>query len=145
MRCTNCGLPLSPAIINGTCPRCYAVIGSGTGQTGRNPTASATTPSSPYLFEAQRGLGRGANTGTGIGMGQPHSQGDREYMPWPSDTPSPTPMFPQSAQSTPLPGQPWYPAQGTSQTPARHQCRRRYPHQPGCHHPPIPEISGVER
>jgi hypothetical protein len=122
MRCTNCGLPLSPANTSGTCPRCHTLIGSSSGYT---PAASATPPSSPSMYEQQWEMGMGASAGAwpemGTGMGQPHLQGNVEYMPWPSDTPSPAPLFQQPfqpAQPISLPGQFWSPAQGSLQTPA---------------------------
>ena len=118
MRCINCGLPLSPTSASDTCPRCHAVIGSGAGHT---PVPGPATPSSPYAYEQQREMGMRTSAGSDSGMGQPHLQSNVEYMPWPSDTPSPAPMFQQSfqsAQSTPPAGQFGSSEQGHLHTPA---------------------------
>lgn len=114
MRCTHCGLPLSPANTSGTCPRCHAVVTPGSGQT---PAVQAT--SSPYTYEQQWGMDASAGAEAGMGQRQQHS--GVQYLPWPGDTPSPAPMFPQPfqpVQSTPPSGQIWQPEQRAMYAPS---------------------------
>lgn len=110
MRCSYCGLPLSPTKTSGTCPRCSAPIGL------KPPSNAVQAPdawSSPQTNQ---------NYEWGMGMGQP--QAEALYTGWPSepgvptgtgDTPSPAPLF----QSFEQQNQSWFPAQISMQTPAQ--------------------------
>ncbi len=48
MRCTNCGLPLSPTNTKTACPRCHISLAAGPHQVAQMPFAPVPTPKSPY-------------------------------------------------------------------------------------------------
>jgi hypothetical protein len=53
MRCTNCGLPLSPTNTSGNCPRCHTSVGSSQQQVMQGPFSPAATPQSPFSPSVQ--------------------------------------------------------------------------------------------
>jgi hypothetical protein len=115
MRCTYCGLPLSPSNTSGTCPRCSAPIGS------KLPSNSVQTPTGWATPQANHNYERGT------GMGQPQQQSEVQYMGRPGtpgtpgapgDTPSPTPLF-QAVEQPMQQNQGWFPGQISMHTPAQ--------------------------
>ncbi len=105
MRCSYCGLPLSPANTSGTCPRCSTPIGSKPPSNAMQQAAGgwATTQANQhYEWDMNAGQPR---------QGEAHATGWSGVQ---GDTPSPTPLF----QPTGQPNQAWFPAQISTQTPA---------------------------
>jgi hypothetical protein len=105
MRCSYCGLPLSPSNTSGTCPRCSAPVGS------KPPSNAVQTPAAWPPAQGNQ------NYEWEMVMGQPQQQEQAQYSGWPGgpgDTPSPTPRFQPLEQN-----QAWFPAQISMQTPAQ--------------------------
>ncbi|HLI07664.1 MAG TPA: hypothetical protein VKV40_13920 [Ktedonobacteraceae bacterium] len=107
MRCSYCGLPLSPEKTSGTCPRCSAPFGSKSSSHAVQAPAAWPPAQAHQSYE------------WGMGIGQPQQQDQAQYTGWqarvggPGDTPSPTPLFQAIEQD-----QVWFPAQISMQTPA---------------------------
>lgn len=82
MRCTNCGLPLSPSRTNTNCPRCGAAAGSDQKQ-------GATSGSQDFEEPTWGNAGGGVGTG-GILQGSPWDQGQvAQYSPYSAPIQSP--------------------------------------------------------
>jgi hypothetical protein len=94
MRCTNCGLPLSPTNTNGVCPRCHTQVGSEPYQVAQVPfpPVASATPQLPFPPLTQEwkptpapapSLTPPATPTPGPGMFPPFPQGytTPQYMP----------------------------------------------------------------
>jgi hypothetical protein len=62
MKCTSCGMPLSPSRANTSCPRCGAAAG-----VGQKSTGAANSPN-PVFYEPPSWGGNGAGVPLGVGM-----------------------------------------------------------------------------
>lgn len=68
MKCSSCGLPLSPARANANCPRCGASPNTG------SKSAGAANPPNPAFYEAPSWGGNGVGVAPGLGMSPQNEQ-----------------------------------------------------------------------
>ncbi|MDQ2716269.1 MAG: hypothetical protein M3Z08_15300 [Chloroflexota bacterium] len=105
-RCTNCGLPLSPARTYTRCPRCDIALGNASG-----PNAAVTAAPHSYDQDPNRGAQAGMPSSPNNAWGQAPSSSITPTSPWNQSPAGPSPL-----QQAPQPQQPWL-ARALSQPP----------------------------
>lgn len=116
MKCSSCGLPLSPARTNANCPRCGASPNTG------SKSAGAANPPNPVFYESLSRASNGASAPPEVGMSLQNGQWGQGGQLSPSYNPSvasaaQAPVLQPGTQQTVQPGQMWLPASAINRSP----------------------------